>query len=358
MIRLFAFLALISLNTIAFAVDMNNVLTHKGEGGANPDYGKKIKNLMIFHPTSAKWWYEQVPERPDEVWSSTWPLNWGKGPATYSSPSDQGYMFRNKDVYLKQMEEIQGLGGHTAVAAFLIPNDEAGWGYGSYWTPTGQWKRPMELYDEVRWAAWQKGVQVAPFLSFNDYLKKGPESILPELKKMVDFVMQRVDAVSVKTTDGKVVILIEGLPPVNGLEDRPDLIAQINQYLASRTDILWIDNLANSCPTAAPNIYRSAAVSDMSGTIQESLKNICGGRYLWHFTNRHVPRTNKTPSGLEYIPMDVQQRWLNIVPHDPNMYPVIISQWNEYSEWKMFEPSEYDGDSEYNYLKWRMTQQP
>lgn len=250
------------------------------------------------------------------------------------------------------MEEIKNL-GHTAVAMFMIPNDEAGTGYGAYWAPTGEWKRPMEYFDEVRWAAWMKGVHVAPFISLNDYLGKGPSSILPTLKQMVDFSMQQLDDVVLKTDDGRVIILIEGLPSQTNLSAGHK--AAINAYLASRTDILWVDNLVLDCPTHASNIYRSAAASDTTGTVQESLKNSCGGRYLWSFTNKVAA---KNTSELAFIPFPIQERWLNINPHDDSMYPVIHSQWNEYSEWLIFEPNEYWGESEYNYLKWRISQQP
>lgn len=338
----------------AFAVDITNTLIYTGEGDNNPLYNQKVKNIMVFHATAAAWWYDLEPTEPD--WESTWPQDGGRGPGHYTGPTNKGYLFRDHDYFLRQMEEIKDLGG-TAVAVFLLPNDEAGLqprtGYGAYWSPTGDWIKPMDYYDEVKWAAWMKGLQVAPFISLNDFRDKGPASILPALQQMVDFAMQRLDGVTLKTDDGKSVVLIEGLPYRTNLSVEQK--HAINQYLASRNDILWIDNLVNDCPTYSSNIYRSAATSDMTGTIQENLKSICGGRYLWHYTNKTA---SKQPSDISFIPFDIQERWLNIAPHEPQMYPVINSQWNEYSEWLIFEPNEYWGTNEYDYLKWRISQQP
>lgn len=64
-------LALTSLQV--FALDITNNLSYTGEGDPNPLYGERIKNLMIFHPTGARWWYELEATNPD--WESTWPLD-------------------------------------------------------------------------------------------------------------------------------------------------------------------------------------------------------------------------------------------------------------------------------------------
>lgn len=347
-------LILALLSCSANALNMHNTLTFTGEGQPNPLYNQRIKNLIIYHPTGAAWWYDQEPNNPN--WTSTWPLDGGKGPSDYTGPHNKGYLFRDHAYFLNQMEHFKNL-GHTAVAAFMIPNNEAGLipreGYGAYWTPTGEWKKPADYYDTVKWAAWMKGVHVAPFISLNDYREKGSKEILPALKRMVDFAMHRFDGVSLKTDDGRAVILIEGLPWRTNLSAAQK--TEIHKYLASRTDIVWIDNLALACPTYAPNIYSSAAVSDMSGTIQENFKNNCGGRYLWHFVNK-TAATN--PGALQFIPFDIQKRWLNITPHDADMYPVIHSQWNEYTEWLIYEPNQYWGNNEYDYIKWRISQQP
>ncbi|OMH25575.1 hypothetical protein [Motiliproteus sp. MSK22-1] len=390
----------------AMALDVKNTLQYTGEGVPNPAYNQKVKNIMIFQPMASTWWYDldgtyhEDPNTGEDVlWEAgAWPPNWNTWdpqPAPYvlnnalknplssdlgqpsswlqgdrvpnsADPDQKGYVFRDKETYLKQMDLIKGLdvdvwgnrNGSTAIAVFLVPDNEANFGYGAYWKPSGQFRRPLSLFSEVKWAAWKKGIQVAPFISLNrfdliDETPKEIDTILPDLKAIVDSIKASADAVSLRTEDGRLIVLIEGLPGRTHLHDEGNegYRDAIINYMKSETGVLWIDNLTNVCDSNTANIYRSAATHD---PIQEGEKNSCPGRYLWHYTHRN----GKNRNDLSTVPMYLQERWLNITPHDPEMYPVIISQWNEYSEWKMFEPNSFDGDSEYQYLRWRFHQQP
>lgn len=341
--KLFLILLIIGIYTTSQAVDMFNTLSYTGEGVLNTAYNKQIKNIMIFHAGGWTYWHET------EGGDSTWSEHWGKGPRRWNSPNDKGYLIKDNDVYRWQMYELKVISEHTAVAVLLMPDSEAGWGYGAYWKSNGQWKRPKELYASVRWAAWMKGVVVAPMISINDYDNAGPGAVLGKIIKLTEFVKQYNGLTSLKTPDGKLVVMIEGLPWRLNLS--PDQIQEINNYMASEAGIFWINNITDDC-YIAPNIYRSAASSTPG--VQDFYKENCNGRYLWHYANRY----GRSFDEIKYFPMEDQLKWLNISPHDPDMYPVIISQWNEYSEFLIWEPNEFDGYNEFWYLKWRLSQQP
>lgn len=329
-------------------IQIKNTLEWTGDGPRNPAFNKQIKNLLLFHPTGARWWYDLEDERPD--WASTWPLHTGRGPAE-PKPGDNGYNVLSPENYEHQMQLIADMSENVAVACFLLPNDEAGNGYTGWWSPTQQWRKPLEQWDFVRNAAWKKGLLTMPFFSLNDFRHKGPDSYLGVLQQMTDAAL-RNDIAAVRDSQDRPVICIEGLPFHTNFEPHHRLA--ISQWLASRDDIVWIDNLLLDAPTYAENIYRSAAVGYPSGEIQEKIKSICDGRYLW----THTQRNSKDGRDIEPIPLVVQEKWLNINPHDPAAYPVVIYQWNEYSEWKVLEPNEFDQHSVYEFMKWMFSRQP
>ncbi len=338
-------LFIISIYSTSFAVDMFNTLAYTGKGVPNTAYNKQIKNIMIFHAGGWKYWYEI------EDGDSTWSEHWGKGPSTYDCEpgKNKGYMYRDNDVYRWQMYDLKVVNENTAVAVLLMPDSEAGLGYGAKWISNCEWKRPKALYGNVMWAAWMNGVVVAPMISINDFDNAGPGAVLGKVIEMTEFVKQYNSLTSLKTPDGKLVVMIEGLPWRLNLS--PEQIQAINDYMASQTDIFWINNITDDCFIAS-NVYRSAASS--APGVQDFYKENCNGRYLWHYANRY----GRSFDEIKYFLMEDQLKWLNISPHDPEMYPVIISQWNEYSEFLIWEPNEFDGYREFWYLKWRLSQQP
>jgi hypothetical protein len=307
----------------------------------------------------------------------TWPL------ANHGFPGGRvGYMSKSKESLLNQMAQIKALNANTAIAVLIVPDEEAAAsGYGACFPTTwindrtctagGTWSTPKAMFPTVAWAAWMKGIQVAPLLSVNvyDHIKGSvgyPTADDPNraavavarMKSYVDWYMSTVNLTTLKSTDGRVVILTEGLSPFTNLANDPAARNDMIQYMKSRTDILWIDNFSGIDVTDISDvnhIYRSAATEDVDGTVQDGLKAAWGPKYLWHFLDRYGYNT-ANPTNIKE---DVRLKWLNITPPaDTQNYPVIISQWNEYSESLTFEPDEMYGPAEYNYLQWRLSQQP
>jgi hypothetical protein len=341
---------------------MTNLLSITGDGQQNPSYQRQVKNILIFQ--TAGW--SQLPSLEDiRMKSPAWPLTISSGLG-----GRVAYLSKSKDSLLKQMGLIKDMNKDTAIAVLLMPDQEAQAGqYGACWNSIwlnakscaaeGAWQKPTSLFMHVRWAAWMKGIQVAPFFSINAYDALGRQDraavVVSRLKQFVDWYMTHYqDAVTLKTTDGKVVILTEGLPENTNLANDPAQNAELLRYMNSRTDILWINNLAIADANpgdAGANIYRSAAVTDER--MQDAVQSIWGPRYLWHFLNRY----GDNKRNLSYLPEATRLKWLNIAPFDPQRYPVVISQWNEYAETLVFEPSDHDRYSEYEYLQWRLSQQ-
>lgn len=341
---------------------MTNLLSITGEGKANPAYQRQVKNILIFQ--TAGW--SQLPSLEETRQKNpAWPLDMSPYPG-----GKVGYLSKSKDSLLKQMDLIKDMNKDTAIAVLLMPDQEARAGqYGACWNSQwisaktcaaeGAWQKPTSLFAEVRWAAWMKGIQVAPFFSINAYdVITRPDraaTVVSRLKRFVDWYMHAYqDAVTLRTTDGKVVILTEGLPENTNLANDLTQNTELINYMNSRTDILWINNLAiaDASPgVAGPNIYRSAAATDER--MQDAMQSIWGPRYLWHFLNRYGDDKKK----LTYLSEATRLKWLNIAPFDPQRYPVVISQWNEYAETLVFEPSDHDRYNEYQYLQWRLSQQ-
>lgn len=398
----FAIGILLSFNV--YSIDMVNQLSHTGFGQPNPAYNKKIKNIMIFHVGGWRHiWCNQygltLPapggglhqcENNNYAYPTYWGsqinhnLSQGWGPDSWpANPNDaRGYLFRGNDVFLKQMEQMAGL-GHTAVGVLLMPSDELYTGYGAYWNEPGnakhgRWLHPEDMFDGIRWAAWKHGMQVAPFISLQDYDNKGPKGVYEDLVRMVNFVTSRNDLTTLKTTDGKHVILVEGLPSQTDLKDDVDGIPpcqpgqttncdaqdfssvsakyrnDILNFMASRTDIVWIDNLIADCPTAAANIHVNTAT--LSEANQDAYKQYCGDRFHWTLVQRYATQNIANPT--HWATHGQVLKHLNISPHYPSAYPSVIYQWNEYGESEIFEPNSHDGTSIYDYLKWRISQQP
>ncbi|TFW09508.1 hypothetical protein E4K72_05545 [Oxalobacteraceae bacterium OM1] len=315
----------------------------------------------------------------------TWALNWGKN----------GYLLKSSSVYLTQMGQIQGLSKTTAIAVLLMPAVEANAsGYGACWggawvsgsTCSGGsgWKTPDQMFADVKWAAWMKGIQVAPLVSINNYERLSDanrgQAVLTKLQDMVSWLRTMTDATTLKTVEGKIVVLTEGLPGNTGMSDAQK--QAVLSWMGAQTDILWIDNLAamDNAPANMlqyPNIYRSAASGvpypppspltsdyDAQGNwcpsfgVQDSLKSSYGSRYRWHFSDRYGKREAEMSNANYKACEAVRLRFLNITPYEAARYPVVISQWNEYGEFLNFEPSLFDGYNEYNYLNWRLSQQP
>ncbi|MFC5474493.1 hypothetical protein [Paraherbaspirillum soli] len=375
-----------------FTTVMNNNLSTTGEGQINSSYGKQIKNLMIYQAGGWAGFPEVAMAARGQGYDPTWPQVGGVN----------NYLLRNPEILLRQMGQIKSLNANTAIAVLIMPPEEAdfpskplnlkkkfgaclngSWAGQDNCSGGDGWKRSDEMFAQVRWAAWMKGIEVAPFFSINNYdheneLGRG-QYVLPKLQRLVTWVRSMTDATSLKTVDGKIVIMTEGLPGNTGLSDqqRQDLLSWMGQQL----DILWLDNLAvpfNNPQSLMqyPNIYVSGQIappldvpnpltSDYAtdGTwcptpdAQTSLKSMFGPRYRWSFTDRFGKTKADMYSYNHKVCESLRMRWLNISPYDSTMYPVIISQWNEYGEFLYFEPSQFDGNAEFNYLSWRLSQQ-
>jgi hypothetical protein len=357
-----------------YSSDMRNALTTTGEGSANPAYGNRIRNLMIFQVGG---WSglppAEVPGGPPGTVDPTWPLHWGVG----------GYLNKSGDVYLWQMHEVAALNRYTAVAFLMMPDEEeTASGYGANYPGLG-WQRTKGLFPYAKWAAWMKGIMVAPVISINCYDRLNDPNrgayVLGKLQAFTNWYRTTNNAVMLKTVQGKIVICTEGLPQNTNLSATQR--EAILNWMGQQTDILWIDNLAfrDDNPNSIlnrPNIYRSAAIAppypppspltsdygpdgtwNPAVSPQDSLKSVYGTRYLWHFCDRFAKREAESWQANYKVGETTRLKWLNISPNEPNRYPVIISQWNEYAEFLIWEPNELEGYGGFNYLQWRLSQQ-
>src|SRR5208337_3465651 len=131
------------------------------------------------------------------------------------------------------------------------------------------------------------------------------------------------------------VIILDSLPSQAALSDTQKL--QVMQFMATQSDIFWIDNmvgmLSNAAPsTTASNIYESSWGDDPT---KDYLAQIWGEKYLWWFTalNGGVKTQAAASDPTNQVPQSIREKWLNIQPYNSDHYPVIISQWNEYAEY-------------------------
>lgn len=337
-------------------VDVQNALTFKGDGTPNPNFKQQIKSIMIFQVGG----WSGLPVSP--LQKPNWPLHWGRA----------GYLSRDMNTYLWQTYEISQLSQSMALAPLLMPDEEASAsGYGVCWGGSweessmsckgGKWRTPMAQLPEIAYAAWVRGVQVVPFFSINNYdclsLPSRGDHVLDKLKKMVETIKAKPGAIYARTSSGQLVIMLEGLPENTQLSatNKKDLL----NYMASETGIFWIDNLVgmdDSPKSVPPNFIRSAAANP---DVQANLKSIWNGKYLWHFSatqGGHSVQAWSDPT--VNFSEDKRLMMLNISPNYPENYPVIISQWNEYAEWLIWEPNLLSGYDQFNYLRWRLSQQP
>ncbi|MFP5519796.1 MAG: hypothetical protein ACLGGX_07830 [Bdellovibrionia bacterium] len=331
---------------------MINTLSSTGEGKPNPYFQKRIKNILVFQVGG----WSGLPTEKDV--DPDWPLDGGK----------VGYLSKDMNRLQRQLELIRGLGDSVAISVLLMTDgDSKASGYGTCWNGTwvegnkcngGEWRRPLSLYREVKFAAWKKGIMVAPYISLMNYEYKpgtAGDKILPKLIAALNQLRPTFDGTSLKTTDGRWVVMVDSLPEWAGLSTVQK--NEIYAYMATQKDILWIDNLVLEY-SSAPNVLRSAATFDRSGVIQDALKTQWGNRYLWWFTAGFAKTWAQKIHPDNNIPQPLREKWMNIHPHDSANYPVIISQWNEYAEYLIFEPSVRSKNANYDYLKWMISRQP
>ena len=210
--------------------NMTNVLTATGEGNPNPAYGTRVKNILIFQAggwsglPAAQDCYRQGT--PGCALNPAWPL------ASNGFPGGRvGYLSKSKGSLLNQMAQIKSMSPSTAIAVLIMPDEEAAAsGYGGCFQATwlsattcssaGAWTTPKAMFATVAWAAWMKGIQVAPLISINvyDHLKGSvsfPDGDDPNraavavarLKSYVDWYMSTVNLTTLKSTDGRVVLV-------------------------------------------------------------------------------------------------------------------------------------------------------
>ncbi len=291
------------------------------------------------------------PRDPD------WPLAGGK-PA---------YLARTPESLAHQMDLIKGIGDHLVIAPLLMSDsDSEASGYRACWngTPsddghicTGTWRYPFAMYDELRTAAKAKGVRYVPNFSVMNYDGMRGAQVLPKLKDMIAWLRTRMpDAHMAKDAQGRSYVILDSLPEQLGMTEAQK--QEVLVYLKSQSDIVWIDNFLVMAPTTANysgNVYLSTWGSEAT---KDAMNSQLGDHFLWWFQANEVA-TNPTDANnpARKIPEQVRLKWLNIEPYDPTKYPVIISQWNEYAEYLIFEPSIKSGTANYEYLKWRLSQQ-
>lgn len=173
---------------------MHNNLYAKGDGSPNPAFGKRVKNILIFQASG----WSGLPQEAvlnSQLVDPEWPLG---GPTAYLSKS--------KDSLMQQIELISQLGTSTSVAVLLMTDaDSRASGFGACWNGTwiggqncqnGHWAYPRELFREVKYAAWIKGLNVVPYFSITNYefydMPAGTRGdlVLPKLKEFLSWVTE------------------------------------------------------------------------------------------------------------------------------------------------------------------------
>lgn len=336
---------------------IKNTLSSKGDGAKNPAYNSQVKNILVFQPGGWEGLTTSKTHDPE------YPLNGGKA----------AYLSRSNNSLLNQMQQIAGLGTTTGIAVLLMNDgDSNAAGFGTCWNGQwisgrqcrgGTWKTPMHVYSDIKWAAWMKGMQVAPYISLMNYeFPQGSrgDQILKKLETMLTQLRPTFDGTSLRADDRRYIVLVDSLPEWAGMTDNDK--NSVIRYMSTQKDILWINNLIveKMRPDfySSGNIITSTATSDPSGTIQDNIKQLWGSQFLWWFTAKIGSTFSEASNPANNIPENIRRKWLNISPHDPARYPVIISQWNEYAEYLIFEPSTKSGTRNYDYLKWMLSQQP
>ena len=278
------------------------------------------------------------------------------------------------------MDLIKALNPSVAVSILVMDDsDSAASGYGTCWNGNwnglpagqglscgaGQFLGPKEMYPQIINAAWQRGIPFAPEFSVMDYSSAGhPEVILPKLVEFVNWARPTFGGASLMTTDGRYVVTIDGLDAISGLNSRPDLEAAIYAYMNSQSDILWINNLVTSGPNPQiltnGNVYRAGPSwsSTIGNSAEAGLASQWGSLFLPWFIADYAKDFTDYNNPVNQVPQALREQWMNITPNNPSNYPVFISQWNEYGEFLIWEPSTVLGMANYNYLQWMMSMQP
>ncbi len=324
---------------------MHNALQYLGDGLPNVAHRMPIRNLVVFQ---AAGWRGLPLDAHAGLIDPTWPRDGGQ----------RGYLRRSAARYRAQMRLIRDLAPTMAVAILVMPDTDArASGYGAYQRarllPWARWRSPLALFASARAAARRAGLPVAPFLSINNY--GGPQrpfscrarQTLYQLEQLTDwYLTHHLDDATLRCDDGRIVILTEGLPDQTTLDDAHR--QRLADFCNRRDDVLWIDNLGLFDPRqVGGHVWRSAAVFDPSGSVQESLRDAWGDRYRWHYVPRFAKSRTQLARAEHHVPLALKRRWLNVGAGSAARYPTVISQWNEYAEYLHLEPSELEGESTY-----------
>jgi hypothetical protein len=319
--------------------------------------GDPIKDIIIYQPGG---WSGLIRDSDKNI-ELEWPKEGGRS----------AYLSRNPGLLLHQMKLIAELGKHVAIGVLLMTDSDASRsGYGTCWNGSwggkadvcerGEFIRPLEMYDHIRSAARAFDLRYVPDFSLMNYDGVRGAGMLGKLKSAIAWWRKRLpDSLAAKSATGRYYVIIDGLPKLD--EFSPSNKAELFSYMQSQQDIDWIDNLVDvddnpSAYSDASNIFRSAAAED---DVQRFFNARLGARYLWWFTlNRVVRDPADATLDINKIPEDVRMRQLNINPHDPLKYPVIISQWNEYGEGLVIEPTTKSPALNYEYLRAKLALQP
>ena len=350
------------LLTLVFAVAATSGAVGQTAGSTGaPAPTARIKDIMIYQ--EGGWAGMAGPHKTFRDTDYEWPAYGGMS----------AYRSRSPDILGHQMSLIAGLGGQVAIGILLMTDTySAKSGYGTCWN--GSWSDaspggngcdsgtltyPLAMYDNVRTAARTAGVRYAPDFSLMNYDGVRGSAVLPKLKQLIDWWRPRLpDPFAARAPNGHYYVIVDSLPPQDKFSDadKKALIA----YMKSQSDIDWVDNMVdddNHPSSYSGNVYRSAASPDYRA--QQALARREDSHYLWWFAANRVARTYRDARlAANKVPDNARLALLNIRPHDPSKYPVMISQWNEYGEYLIFEPSTKSGTSNYDYIKRLLAQQP
>lgn len=320
-----------------------------------PPPAAMIKSIFLFQVGG----WTGVANRQDL--DLEWPL--------YGGPD--AYVRRSPDILAHQMSLIADLGPNVAIAVLLMTDTDSNLsGYGACWNgtwgrlpgrcSTGTLLHPFAMYDHVRAAARHAGVRYLPEFSLMNYDGVRGSGVLPKLQQAISWWRTKLpDPYAAKSPDGKYYVVLDSLAQQTALS-AADKVALIT-YMKSQTDIIWLDRMVNASTPPTNTYYHDNVFHLVWGdeTVQDWYDSFERDGMHWTFlTNKSVHTYASSTDAAYKFSQVAQLKWLNVAPHSPTKYPVMIDQWNEYAEYHMFEPSSRHSTRIYDYIKWMLSRQP
>lgn len=331
------------------------------DGKHNPGFNNTIQNLLIFQIGG---WSGLNIGTPG--WEPIWPSCGGK----------KAYLSRNRRSIARQFTLVKKLNLNTAAAILMMPPEEnIASGYKTCWNGVtesayscngGEFKHPHELYPEALKIAEEVGLTILPHISLMGWgsLENNPTQVLASLTFMTEKLIKdsATSKAALRDQQGRLVIILEGfaaskiltssLDPAVKEKFKRDALA----YLGSKSNVLWMDILLDD--PLNPNSFPANVHHWSFGDIDQMRfrRNMYGNSFSYHASLGPVARNLEQFKATQFSRSQLMETF-GILPQS-NIFPVIVSQFNEYAEYFIAEPSDKLGQSQFDLLRSILSQQP